>query len=883
MTSQTRLDHKVAVIGTALALPGAASLTAFEHLVFGGGDAFSTPAGASARDDDWVARAGYLHDWSGFDYRLYGLSLRDSIIIDPQHRLFLQHCWKAAEAAGYNPLALTQRSAVFSAASDSDFAPVARGATAGTGNYHAFEIEIGSNKEQQSMRVSHVLNLRGPSYGVQSACSSGLLVVHTAMQALAMDDCDLAFAGGACLPVPLHTGYEYRPGMNLSKSGTIRSFDQNADGMVPGFGCVVFVLKRLADAERDRDPILAVLGASAVNNDGSNKASYAAPSSAAVADNLRTLLRKGGVHQADVDVVEAHGSGTYIGDVIEAAALRQVFRASTRPAASTAVASAKSSFGHLDTVAGLVGLLRAVVQVGHATIAPAANFSALNARITFDGTPLYVPTAQVPCTGPVTAVVNALGVGGTNCAVLVQAAPPDAAPAAAPGATLPVRIGAADPERLRAAVARAAAAVRASTAPFEALAFSFNRRARNKACIAQFAAADAAGLAAGLDDWDGALADTRTGGIESGAGPRAVDLGWSEVDPAVRVELPQQPAVTAAAPAADGAAARLRTIWEAALLMDDVGPDTSFRASGGHSMAALTMLDDIGQAFGVQLDLDWIDRHDLFDQQLQALRTLEAAPEAPRLVKLVRAAEGMPRLRLVLVHASISGYETYKPLAAHLALDIELLAVDSHNLYADEAQLIRDADALVAAYADQLRAALPDRTVPLCLGGWSLGGMLADLLAAALAADYPVCATLAIDSVVYRAPYAALFEDRALAHFMDKAGLLAAQLGPEQAQRQSRRLNQVFAAERAMARAFVPRPLDLPFLNIVATGTRTPITDAALLQAFDRAKNDNGWARGGKEQIVRMEADHVQIVDPARLADIAVHINRFTRSACIST
>ncbi|WP_193615643.1 beta-ketoacyl synthase N-terminal-like domain-containing protein [Massilia sp. YMA4] len=886
MTGLAQMDHRIAVIGTALALPGADSLAGFERMTFDAADAFSAPPGAAAAGENWVDRAAYLDDWSGFDYRLFGLSLRDSVIIDPQQRLFLQHCWKAIEAAGYNPMALPGRGAVFSTASDSDFVQLARAAADDAGNYHPFEIEIGSNKEQQALRVSHVLNLRGPSFGVQSACSSGLLVLHTAMQSLALRDCDVALAGGACLPLPLHQGYEYRPGMNLSRSGVIRSFDQDADGMVPGFGCVVFVLKRLEDAVSDRDPILAVLAASAVNNDGSNKASYVAPSSSAVAENLQALLRKGGLEPGAIDFVEAHGSGTYIGDVIEAAALRQVFRASSRAAGGTAVASAKASVGHLDTVAGLVGLLRTIVQIGRGSIAPAANFSVLNPRISFDGTPLFVPTAAVPVGQPLSAIVNALGIGGTNCALLVQSAPPAPAAQGAAGAVLPVRVGASSEERLRAAVARAGAALASTQAGFEALVFTLNRRARGKPFVAHFAAADAAALAAQLAAFDGAALPVSAPEPAPGPGPRAVDLGWSEIDPQARVGLPQAAAVAAPAAAADAAAdaaQRLRAIWQSALLLQDVTPQTSFRDAGGHSMLALTMLDDINGAFGTQHDLDWIDQHDRFDQQLAALDAPAGPAQAGRLVKLVRAAQGTPRLRLVLVHASISGYETYRPLAAQLAPDIELLAIDSHNLYADEGQLIRDGAELAALYASQLRAALPERSVPLCLGGWSLGGMLADLMAPLLAPHYRLCGTVAIDSVVYRDEHAALFADSALAYFMDQGSLLAERFEADQLQRQARRLQQVFAAERAMARAFVPGSLGLPFLNIVAIGTRKPLADAALLQAFDRAKNDNGWRRQADEPIVRIDADHVQIVDPAHLAMIALHINRFTRSACTTT
>ncbi|KVE20153.1 hypothetical protein WI92_28400 [Burkholderia vietnamiensis] len=883
-------DARVAVIGASIALPGAVTLGEFERLVFAGEDAFSSPGGAAPPREGWVDRAGYMTDWARFDYRLYGLSLRDSVVIDPQQRLFIQHCWKAAESAGYYPKALPARTAVISTASDTDFASVVRARHDVAAKYHPFEIEIGSNKEQQSLRVSHVLNLRGPSYGVQSACSSGLLVIHAAMQALRLGDCDLVLVGGASLPFPLHDGYAYHPGMNLSKSGVLRSFDRDADGMVPGFGCVVFVLKRLDDARRDGDALLAVLRGSRVNNDGSHKATYTSPSSAAVAENLDGLLARAGLDASDIDFVEAHGSGTFIGDVIEAAALQKTFAGSRRGANATAVASVKSSIGHLDTVAGLAGLLRAAVQARRQCIAPAANYRALNPRISFENGPLYVPQSRAPATGPLTGIVNSLGIGGTNCAVLVESPPAFAEPRGdAPAGPLRVCVGASTPERVAAMMRELVTTVRQSSAEFRDIARTLNRRAAGSACVACVTAIDLAQLAEQLDDFSRAGVDAVPEDTQCVAGPdaRIVDLGVSEIDPGARVEAPG-PAVavgTVAMAPQPGVEQTLADIWKSALMLKQVSDATSFVDEGGHSMLALTMVSDINDAFDVGIDLDWIDTHDRFGEQLRSIAALLAAPTRADggLVKRLREARSTPRLRLVLVHASISGAEVYQPLAAHLSDGIELLAIDSYNLYADEGDLIRSADALAALYAAQIADAAPDVDVPLCIGGWSLGGMLANLVATRLAARYPVAGLLAIDSVVFDERHAALFDDDALPFFIDDAGLLVERFGKARYERQLRRLKAVFQVERDMARAFRPALQELPFLNIIAAGSRLPIVDGPLRRAFDAAKADNGWGGCQHAEIVRIDAHHVDIVDAARLAEIAAHVNRFTEALCIST
>ncbi|WP_263081506.1 polyketide synthase [Endozoicomonas sp. Mp262] len=239
----------VAIIGFSFNIPGCRNIDDFIGLLESGNDALKNNGDLNNK----ITRAGYISGHEEFDYELLGISLRDSLIIEPQQRLFIQQVWKALELAGYNPKKISRTVGVYSSSSDSNYAILDKQDCLPSNKYDPFEIEIGKNKEQQSLRTSFLLDLKGPAVGIQSACSSGLMSVHVAIQGLITGDCDVAIAGGSCLPYPLHSGYEYKVGMNMSKSGYISAYDEKADGMVPGFGSVVLVLKEYDEACRDRD------------------------------------------------------------------------------------------------------------------------------------------------------------------------------------------------------------------------------------------------------------------------------------------------------------------------------------------------------------------------------------------------------------------------------------------------------------------------------------------------------------------------------------------------------------------------------------------------------------------------------------------------------
>lgn len=864
----------VAIIGHAFNLPGAKNLREFGELIFGAKDAFRSSDAGREDTPRWVSSAGYPDDLYRFDYKLFGISLRDSLIVEPQQRMFIQHCWRALENAGYNPTGMESEVGVYSTSSDSKYSEVLGRFRGLLDKYDPFELEVGTNKEQQALRTSYLLNLKGPSFNVQSACSSGLLTVHVAIQALRSGDCDVALAGGACLPIPLHQGYVYREGMNLSRSGTSRSFDASADGMVPGFGCVVFVLKILDQAIRDGDRIYAVIRGSAVNNDGRIKSTYTSPSAKSIERNIKKLFSSAGASANDVDFIEAHGSATKIGDVIEAGALRLAFSGSDRPNMSTAVSSVKSAIGHLDTVAGLAGLLKAMLQVWRGKIAPASNFSRLNENISFIDTPLYVPTSA-SSVKKLCGVVNSLGIGGTNCAILVQSPDfeRDTELEADEGNAWDVYIGAKDGERLR----HYAADLRVELADTEwslrDIAWTLSRRAIGKNLVVNLKIKTRDELLRKLEQLEVSAPDGAPGGAVRGvANGIAVAIESSEIDRDMEVNVESNGEIELANEKT-GIHDRLAEIWRENLMIRDVVDNTSFLNEGGHSILALSFIDDLKKYFHIDIDMEWMEENDLFINQIKSIQSLLINSVSKSNIKVLKPAQGELKARLVLIHASISGCDAYKALAQHLNPGVEVVGVDSHNLYADENTIIADIDELVGKYCVDVRNSITDRSTPMIIGGWSLGGMMSNLASERLREWYNVAGLIALDSVIYDSSYQDIFSSDNLSYFVDPSSVLGRDR--DQSNGQVKRLKKVFDIERKMAVSFRPAVCDMPLLNVVATEARNKISDRNVRASFDLAKIDNGWKSATPLKTVHLKTFHDGIVGSENSEIVAALMNEF--------
>ncbi len=382
------------------------------------------------RDPDYRRRGPVLEGIEDFDAEFFGYSPATARSMDPQQRLLLECAWHALEDAGCDPSREERPVGVFAASSYNSYLL-----------YHVLSHRdmrtfVGAGRSTDliqtlsvndpnffATRVSHALDLHGPSLSVQTACSSSLVAVHLACQSLLAGECDIALAGGMTVRVPNRTGYQYDPGSIMSADGSCRPFDAAASGTVFGSGGGVVVLKRLEDALADGDHIRAVVRGSAVNNDGSLKMGYTAPSVGGQAAVVAEALAVAGVDPATIGYIEAHGTGTALGDPVEVAALTQAL--GPQDGKTCVLSSAKGAIGHLEGASGVTGLITAVLALENRTIPPTAHYSRPNPDLQLDSTPFTIAERPTPWSGdgPRRAGVSSLGVGGTNAHVVLEEAP----------------------------------------------------------------------------------------------------------------------------------------------------------------------------------------------------------------------------------------------------------------------------------------------------------------------------------------------------------------------------------------------------------------------------------------------------------------------------
>lgn len=442
----------VAIIGMAGRFPGADSVNAlWEGLISNQiflSESKNDPPALSVCEN-FVRRGGFLDLHDHFDAEFFGISDREASLMDPQHRVFLECSWHALENAGYTPTAVPYRTGVYSASGASTYLinsilPSVTDECDGPflshrliRNVGEIFIEQGNSPEHVSMRVSHKLNLTGPSLSVSSACSGGLVAVHHAVQAIRAGEAEMAIAGGVSISTPQHVGYFAHDGVILSPTGCCRPFDAAADGAVFGNGCAVLVLKDYDLAVRDGDQIIAVIVGSAVNNDGGRKMSYTGPSMEGQIDVINAALADAGLTASDIDYVEAHGTGTPVGDSIEITALAATYGAAA-VAEKCLVGSLKANIGHLDEAAGAAGLLKAALCLHRGRIPAIPTFLNANERMPLQATRLRIANGQVqdwncPSDRLRRAAVSSLGIGGTNCHMILEGRDPRVGQAQEPG------------------------------------------------------------------------------------------------------------------------------------------------------------------------------------------------------------------------------------------------------------------------------------------------------------------------------------------------------------------------------------------------------------------------------------------------------------------
>ncbi|MEU5417483.1 type I polyketide synthase, partial [Streptomyces clavifer] len=429
-------EGDVAVIGMSCRLPMALGPADFWQMLRNGTDAITAaPPGrwntAEPQAGAGIRRGGFIDGIGDFDAGFFAISPREAAAMDPQQRLVLELAWEALEDAGTVPARLRDsRTAVFVGTLRDDYTSLA-------GQYGEQAITqhsmTGLNRGIIANRVSYHLGLRGPSLTVDAAQSSSLVAVHLACESLRSGESSTAIAAGINLNILGESAVTEERFGGLSPDGTAYTFDARANGFVRGEGGGAVILKPLARAEADGDRIYGVIRGSAVNNDGATPG-LTVPSREAQRQVLREAYEKAGISPSEVQYVELHGTGTPVGDPIEAAALGDVFSSHRAPGDPLVVGSAKTNVGHLEGAAGMVGLLKALLSLTHREIPASLNFETPNPAIDLDGLGLRVPRELGPWPHPdhpLVAGVSSFGMGGTNCHIVLTEAPaPDRAPTA---------------------------------------------------------------------------------------------------------------------------------------------------------------------------------------------------------------------------------------------------------------------------------------------------------------------------------------------------------------------------------------------------------------------------------------------------------------------
>ncbi|NUT32229.1 MAG: SDR family NAD(P)-dependent oxidoreductase [Hamadaea sp.] len=439
--------HHIAVVGLAGTFPGAPDVgrywanlqDAVESITFPSDDELRAYGVSEAmlRHRDYVKAFANAPGVQDFDSALFGYTPREADHTDPQIRMFLESAHAALENAGCNPYATDATIAVYGAAGANRYLDLHLGFTGDAEATTSFAVTALNNTDYVAITTAYKLNLRGAAISVATACSSSLVAVHLAGQALRNGECDVAVAGGAEVEMPFGHGYLWAEGSPFSRDGHVRPFDVKADGTLFSSGAGAVVLKRLEDAVADGDTIHAVLRGSALNNDGSAKAGFTAPSIQGQSAMLAEAFAMADVTAADLSFVECHATGTQLGDPIEVAALHRALRAVGGVGnARVALGSVKASVGHLGHAAGIASLIKAILALRHGHIPATVNFTEPNPKLDLDSTPFVIADKLMPMTPGVPRIggVSSFGVGGTNAHVVVQEPPtrPMSAPPARP-------------------------------------------------------------------------------------------------------------------------------------------------------------------------------------------------------------------------------------------------------------------------------------------------------------------------------------------------------------------------------------------------------------------------------------------------------------------
>lgn len=743
------MTNDIAIIGIGCRLPGANSAAELWDLIESGATTFEfvTPAdserfgysAAQMASSSFVPVRSALTDFDTFDAAYFGIPAHEAALMDPQHRVFLETVWAALEDSGHAGSDESLRVGLFGSTTSSTYL---HGPLTDAGLWDVTDVNysalLGNEKDFLCTRTSYALGLTGPSIVVQSACSSSLLAVHAARQALLNDECDLAIAGGVSISLPHMGGYLHRAGSIFSKAGTCRPFDQAADGTVKANGAAVVVLRKAHEAETDRDHVYALIAGSAVNNDGADKAGYPAPGIRGQSEVISAAMLQCGIPAADIGYVEAHGTGTPLGDPIEVRALSK--SRGSRDGAKCLLGSLKGNMGHLDAAAGVAGLVKAALVLAHQTVPPMAGYSAANPWLDLAGGGFQVPTETVRPEGGISAAaVSSFGMGGTNVHAVLRAS---AAPAPSPNAQSPVRVqlSAATPDSLRRGALRLHGFLTKSPdVGVEDIAYTLAAGRRVERFRASASVASVAELLCALTD--PVIEDLGT------RGSGATDAEAANSPSGRRIPLPgtvlertrhwvdAKPRSCPSprnAPTADGLTEdAVAQVMRRLLAEDGFTADDDFFDAGADSLLAISLQADIKDTFGVELEFADIEQGRTARGIMgQIRRQPEPAPQSPvppgnlpiappASTNLVHIS-GKGDRNVFLIHPAGGTTTCYVELARHTHESLRIIGLSFPTDYIGKDLSMRD---LSERYLAAIRDYQPEG--PYIIGGYSFGGNLA--------------------------------------------------------------------------------------------------------------------------------------------------------------
>ncbi|MBH1933796.1 hypothetical protein I5Q34_05705 [Streptomyces sp. AV19] len=760
------VEEPVAVVGMAVRLPGTRTLDVFWRNLMNGAsavreftekelDAAGVPERVRAHPGH-VARGVTLEDVEQFDADFFGFTPQEARVTDPQQRIFLETCWRALEDAGVAPQVYPGAIGVFASSTMSTYLlhNILPSGEARDGTDLNYPVLIGNEKDFLATRVSYKLGLTGPSQTVQSACSSSMVALHQAVAALMSGECDVALAGGVSITVPQTSGYVYKEGGIASADGHCRPFDAAASGTVRGNGAGVAVLKRLGKALADRDRIYAVIRGSAVNNDGSDKIGFTAPSIRGQARAIAAALTAARTNADEIGYVEAHGTGTALGDPIELRALSQAHGDAAHPCA---LGSVKANFGHMDAAAGIIGFIKTALILHHQVVPPQINFSSANPHISLERSRYVIHTeAHVPSAPITAAAVSSFGLGGTNSHCVLGSHPVEERPLPPSGATYVLVLSA----RTTGALTQQADQLRSwlcdARLRLDDLAFTLGtgrvhweeRLALPARTLEDACAGLDAFLTKGVRAGDHPVARAFVAGEQIApqqlgdfaaakkaslpaypfaprphwVAPAATDPATPAVEASASASEPPGPEVTATA-----VEKRVVRVLEKLLGVEEIGPDDDFFELGGDSLAAVDAVSILHDAYQVDLGVD----------EFANLRTPRAmSAHVAQLVRGMTSRSATVQVRdgagphLFLIYPAGGTNFCYFRLAEHLRFDGPLTAFSYPRELGDGPVTIRE---LAKLYIGHMKAVQP--AGPYRLAGYSFGGNLAFEVALQLQRD----------------------------------------------------------------------------------------------------------------------------------------------------